>query len=69
MILYTIYDPEYVFGTQQNNASYSEMSVDGVTVQICQTSNSEARIERILSTNPADFLNPKLQPGCIITRK
>ena len=68
MILYTIYDPEFVFSTQQNNVSYSEMSVDGVKVQISLENNSDFRVERIISTNPNDYLNPKLQPGSIIKK-
>lgn len=68
MILYTIYDPEFVFNTPENNVSYSEMSVDGVTVQISLINNEDCRVERIISTNPTDYLNPRLQPGSIIKK-
>lgn len=72
MILYTIYDQNVIFnnadyGEQQGNISHSEMNVDGIMVQVSQTnSNSDICVERILSTNPMDYLNPKLQPGCLI---
>ncbi|MHB8063721.1 MAG: YlzJ-like family protein [Ruminiclostridium sp.] len=71
MILYTIYDPNVIFknpgsGDQQVNASYSELSVDGIMMQVTQTNNKNFRIERIISTNPADYLNPRFQPGNII---
>lgn len=74
MILYTIYDPNVIFnnagyGEQQGNVSHSEMNVGGIMLQVCQSSNnSDFCVERIISTNPADYLNPKLQPGCIIQR-
>jgi len=71
MILYTIYDPNVIFnnhsyGDNQANASYSEMNVDGIMVQVSQTNNTDFRVERIISTNPADYLNPRFQPGSII---
>jgi len=71
MILYTIYDQNVIFqnggfGEQQSNASYSEMNVDGIMVQVSQNNNADIHVERIISTNPSDYLNPKFQPGCII---
>ncbi len=68
MIFYSIYDTSVVFGNQgfgekSANTSFAEMNVDGVTVQVSRSNNTELRIERILSTNPKDYLNPKLQPG------
>jgi len=75
MILYTIYDHNVIFrdgviGEQQTNAntSYSEINVDGIMVQVVQTSTEDIRVERIISTNPADYLNPKIQPGSIIQK-
>ncbi|PYG87551.1 YlzJ-like protein [Ruminiclostridium sufflavum DSM 19573] len=72
MIIYSIYDKEVVFGNQgygeHTNISYSNMDIGGVSVQVSKTNNADLRIERILSTNPRDYLNPKLQPGCLIQR-
>ncbi len=71
MIFYSIYDTSVVFGNRgfddiSANTSFCEMNVDGVMVQVSRSNNSELRIERILSTNPKDYLNPKLQPGSIV---
>lgn len=71
MILYSIYDPSVVFGNQgygikQEDISYSEMNINGVMVQVSKANNAGFRIERILSTNPKDYLNPKLQPGSMV---
>jgi len=73
MILYTIYDPNIIFknglfGEPLANAGYSEMNVDGIMVQVSKVNNADIQIERIISTNPSDYLNPKFQPGCIIQR-
>lgn len=71
MSFYSIYDTSVVFGNQgfgdiSANTNFCEMNVEGVTVQVSKSSNAEIRIERILSTNPKDYLNPKLQPGTIV---
>ncbi len=68
MIFYSIYDTSVVFGNRglgdnSSNTNLTEMNVDGVMVQVSRSNNAELRIERILSTNPKDYLNPKLQPG------
>ena len=73
MILYTIYDPNVIFKDEgfgdRQVAAYSEMSVNGTRVQVSQTNlNEDIRVERIICTNPADYLNPKIQPGCIIKK-
>jgi hypothetical protein len=71
MILYTIYDPNVIFknqgcGDKQAYTNFSEMNVDGIMVQVSQANNKDFCVERIISTNPADYLNPKFQPGSII---
>jgi hypothetical protein len=71
MILYTIFDPNVVFnngilGEPQADINYSVLNVDGIKVQVFKTNNTDLYIERVISTNPADYLNPKLQPGCLI---
>ncbi|HEY5584906.1 MAG TPA: YlzJ-like family protein [Ruminiclostridium sp.] len=73
MILYTIFDASVIFKNgsideQQANANYCEMNVDGIVVQVSQSSSADTCVERIISTNPADYLNPKLQPGCVIQK-
>ena len=73
MIHYSIYDTSVIFGNQgfglssnEANTNYSDINIEGVMVQVSRSNNSELRIERILSTNPKDYLNPKLQPGALI---
>jgi hypothetical protein len=71
MILYTIYDPDIIFNYEspynnEANTKYSEIYVDGIMVQAVQLNNNDYCINRIISTNPMDYLNPKLQPGSIV---
>jgi hypothetical protein len=74
MILYTIYDHNMVLGNgnwgsdNQEFQSYCEMDINGVKVQVSPYGSSQFRIERIISTNPLDYLNPRIQPGCIISK-
>ncbi|EPR13388.1 YlzJ-like family protein [Ruminiclostridium papyrosolvens] len=73
MILYTIYDHNVVMGSSptdnaENSLDYTEMSIDGVQVQISRYGNSDYQVQRIISTNPYDYLNPRIQPGTIIPK-
>jgi hypothetical protein len=69
MILYTIVDPNYVFGNGMQSEEYKDLPrlietcIDGVMVECQQLEKDTLRVERILSTNPKDFLKPNLQPG------
>lgn len=63
----TIYSPipvEVIFQNQdQCDYKIVNQVIDGVPVQIMVTGNGSARIERILSTDPQDYLKGTLQPG------
>ena len=75
MILYTIYDPSVIFQNidyykQPNlNSGFSEMVINGVKVLASRSMNDGMRIERLLSTNPLHYLDPKLQPGVTINKE
>ncbi len=75
MILYTIYDPSVVFqnidyyNLDKLNAGFTEMDVNGVKVLAVRSQNDGMRIERLLSTNPLHFLDPRFQPGVSIPEK
>jgi hypothetical protein len=74
-MLYTIMPIEMVFGAEQ---SVGQNGVDG-TVRVpvaaelqgigvlCHPMpDGSARVERLLSTDPADFLRPELSPGEVV---
>lgn len=71
MILYTIYDPDIIFNyeslyNKDANTNYSEIYVDGIMVQAVQINSTDYCVSRVISTNPMDYLNPRLQPGSIV---
>ena len=64
MILHTIIGEEDIFFSQ---AEYTKETVqmDGMHIECC-VSNGERRVDRIISTNPADYINAAYMPGKII---
>jgi hypothetical protein len=68
MILYSVIPAEVIFqGMEQYNPQYEVIELQGVSMQVERISNNEARIVRLYSVNPQDFLNPELSPGTLIT--
>jgi len=65
-MMHTIMPLESVFPQPEMAAQYKYINSSGVDMMVEQLPNGQKRIERILSTNPLDFLNPMFQPGNII---
>ena len=68
MILYSIIPVDVVFGCQYNCEDFNlkEIDYEGEKVVVSQLSNNTYRVDRIISTSPKAYLNPKLMPGKII---
>lgn len=70
MIMYSIIPNELIFsgipGQIDNN--YLEIEYLGERVQVMSMSNSQYVIQRVISTSPKAYLNPRLQPGSVITK-
>lgn len=68
MMLYTPMPLELVLaGKDDFNPSYEEVNIRGRKVLVERTDATHASVVRVLSTNPADFLDPTLFPGAVIT--
>lgn len=76
MILYSIIPPEVVFrnfdygpGNSDINSGRKSFITDYLNekVEVMTLSNNQFVITRLISTSPKSYLNPKLQPGSIIT--
>ncbi|HHV07916.1 MAG TPA: hypothetical protein GXX69_06850 [Firmicutes bacterium] len=68
MILYTPIPLELILaGSEDFRPTYEEVDIRGCKVLVERTDASHASIVRILSTNPADFLDPTLFPGAVVT--
>jgi hypothetical protein len=58
---------EFIFGDPGYKVGeISEIDYMGVRVQVTKDSGRGTVINRIISTSPKAYLNPKLQPGNII---
>lgn len=68
MILYSIIPVEVVFSEQYGKEDYNfvEIEYEGEKILASQLSNNRYRINRVISTSPEAYLNPKLIPGEII---
>lgn len=65
MIIYSVMPMEAIMRNMENtDYHYSETEVDGVKMLVEHTPPStEAKIVRLLSPNPQDYLNPSYSPG------
>ena len=74
MMLYTIVPMEAIFVEEESTGigvsslpSPIMIRRDGIDLLVEQQPGREYRIQRLISTNPRDFLNPKWQPGSILS--
>lgn len=65
MIIYSVMPMEVIMNNMDDmEYHYSETEVDGVKMLVEHVPSSvEARIIRLLSPNPQDYLNPSYSPG------
>ena len=68
MILYTIVPLEVIFMNEDkdNRNTYIEIDYMGVKIQAIPLSGNQYMINRIISTSPRAYLDPKLKPGSIV---
>lgn len=62
-MLWTIVPLDQLVDEGDEPQSVAEMSVNGMTVVVHAGADGKRRIERLLSTNPAHYLQPEWQPG------
>jgi len=69
MILYTTMAKELVLeGFEDNVPEYEEIhGLGGIILQVEPLGFGQAKIVRLISSNPEDYLNPAFQPGQVIT--
>jgi len=73
MVLYTIVSLETIFEETMmaeflNSAGTEEFEIDlsGKKLVVQLLSSGQLQINRLISTNPSDYLNPDWQPGSIL---
>lgn len=63
-MLWTIV-PADMLMDEDDDVSVAEMSVGAATVVVHVGADGARRVQRLLSTNPADYLRPEWQPGAV----
>ncbi len=63
MILYSIVPPELVFQNFEQENCQRVIDRNGILLLVTDEGTGWGKILRIISTNPADFLNEQYQPG------
>lgn len=66
MLLHTIIDPEVIWNQGAKDEDYTkkcEINYGGIKLEVIEADQNTYIVNRILSTNLKDFLNPELQPG------
>ncbi|HPT79049.1 MAG TPA: YlzJ-like family protein [Candidatus Atribacteria bacterium] len=74
MVLYTIIEPELIgflpeFAKAQSDKGYGATQIidyEGVKLEVMPATDNTFIVNRIISTDPADYIRPRLQPGCRI---
>jgi hypothetical protein len=69
MILYTIMDTEFVLRheTPKTTPKMKEIVLNGIRLEVNNMDEQNYIINRIISTNPSDYLRPEIQPGMSLT--
>ncbi len=65
MILYTIVPYDAIFNAG-NDVKYLEMEYLGEKVRVICTPDNRFILDRLLSTSPKSFLDPRFKPGSVI---
>lgn len=70
MILYSVIDPQFVFqGWDDYEPEYKEVQIsDSVSMIVEDINEDEAKIVKLISSDPQDFLNQDYAPGSIVKK-
>lgn len=69
MILWTIVPLDSVFQKSVEASNYEEIYYQNIHCIAEKNADTQYKIVRILSTNPMDYLHPKLQPGTLLNSR
>ncbi|NLK51796.1 MAG: hypothetical protein GX295_05035 [Syntrophomonadaceae bacterium] len=63
MIHYTLMDPQLIWASEDDIPVIIEKTIKGVQVLLREEEGETWSIQRVISTNPNDYLRSELQPG------
>ncbi|WP_349410554.1 YlzJ-like family protein [Pseudalkalibacillus sp. SCS-8] len=67
MILYTSMPHELIFQAENSSfENHSMIEMNGIPLMVERLDNQDCRIIRMMSTDPAHYLDEALQPGTVL---
>lgn len=69
MTLWSILPAELVLNNMDEIPAYEEIQYNNIKMLVEKISPTQCKINRLLSTDPQDYLQPQIQPGSILTYK
>ena len=69
MLLYTPVPIEQVLEGIDKKYDHREIDIDGIKLLVEPLDLNQAKVVRIISSNPRDYLNPNIAPGSILQLK
>ncbi len=71
MILHTIMQPETIFEEVKAKEALiiKEITFEGVILEVEKRGEQNYIVQRMISSNPSDYLRPDLQPGTVLTQQ
>jgi hypothetical protein len=69
MTLWSILPTELVLNNIDEPPVYEEIQYNNIKMLVEKINPTQCKINRLLSTDPQDYLHPQMQPGSILTYK
>lgn len=69
MILYTPVPVDYLLSLSGKERNFKEIPYGDATIVAEVMEEGTHQVVRVISSNPDDYMNPELQPGCQIIFK
>ena len=65
-MIWSVVPIETLFATEHKETRAKEIMHNNKRLLVTELPSGQMNIDRLLSTDPCDFLDPSLAPGCII---
>jgi len=66
MVIYTLVPPELLIYDDSVKPQFKEIRIGEVALQIEDQKDGTAKVVRMISSNPQDYLDIKFQPGTVL---
>lgn len=69
MVIYTPIPADFLLSDQDKNRKFTEIPFGEAIVVAEISGEGVCKVVRLISSDPEDYLNPQLQPGCEVVYK